>query len=862
MSESLPIFAQLPALREALRAHHCVVLEAPPGAGKTTQVPLAMLDEPWLAGRKILMLEPRRLAARGAAERMASQLGERAGDTVGYRVRMESRVSSATRIEVITEGILARMLNDDPALSEVGLLIFDEFHERNLDADLGLALTLEGQRLFGELREAPLKVVLMSATLNGGQLSAYLGDAPLLRSEGRQFPVTKHYVPPPRGRVTGQSGSRSREVLSAMPAQIRRALADHEGNILVFLPGQREIQHIARALQSETASQNIVIAPLYGSLGLDAQRRAIAAPEPGWRKVVLATDIAESSLTIDGITVVIDSGLRRQALFDPRSGIVRLADTGISTASAEQRAGRAGRVAPGVCYRMWPEEQSLADFAEPEILTSELSTMVLQCLRWGIDPRELPWIDPPPAAHLDQARDLLVSLGALVAPGDDGRSAPESGTVTLTPLGEAMSDLPVAPRLARLLLSAKAVGCAGPACDIAALLSERDIASSQTGVDVSARLQLLRAGSEQDGRIRQIRRQSQQYARLLDVERDAKDSRLAMAAAADPARLAVLIAEAFPDRIARCRQTNGVEYQLSNGRAATIGENDPLRGNEFLAVLELSGREGDSRDVIRLAAPLAQEAFEGRLAPLVRRELSADWDDSKGRFVAQQLEKVGKLLLNSTAVKNIAPEQRQQAVFSLLRRRGLGVLSWRNDDRQLRARIALLASCACRPGGWPDVADEGLLRACEARLSSFFDGVGSLRDLQKVEVKQLLLGLLSWEQQQALAREAPEAIAVPSGSRIRVDYTQSPPVLAVKLQEMFGCETTPCVAEGRQPLLIHLLSPARRPLQVTSDLAGFWRSSYHDVKKDMKGRYPRHPWPDDPLVAKATAYTKRRAADT
>lgn len=836
MAEDLPIVALLDEVKESLSQRDELVLEAPPGAGKTTQVPLALLDEAWLAGRKILMLEPRRIAARGAAERMADLLGEPVGERVGYRVRMESRVSAATRIEVVTEGILQRMLQADPSLDDIGLLIFDEFHERSLDADLGLALALEGRSLFSELRDSPLKVLLMSATLNGSVLSDYLNQAPLLRSEGRQYPVDIIY----RGLERRRDG-RPPDYLAALQACVVEAHRQHSGNILVFLPGQGDIHRLASRL-SPQLDGDTQLAPLYGNLSLAEQRRAIAAPPKGQRKIVLATNIAESSLTIDGVNIVVDSGLERQLVFEARNASSRLRSQRISAASAAQRAGRAGRQAAGVCYRLWreDEQQGLQEHSAPEILYSDLSALYLQCLQWGSLPESLRWLDAPPPAHCEQARQLLERCGAVDAEGESRR---------LSDYGRAMARLPMAPRLAHMVLQAREQGVAEQACLLAALLGERDLAG-MAGADIGLRLaEVGRHGK----RYSRIAGQARQYLRLLGGEAKAP------AKNADAA-LAVAIGRAFSDRIGRQRNSTSEEYQLSNGRLARLDEGDPLRGSEYLVAIDLSANVGDSRDRIRLACPISADLLADDLAELVSESVVADWDDDQQRFVAQRQRWLGKLLLDSQAQTSLAEGQREEALLALFRRRGLSLLNWNDRARQLCGRVALLSEHGCAPGQWPDFSDEGLMGSLETWLLPYLSGVKNMRDIQSLDLEAMLLARLDWPQQQALQRAAPERISVPSGSVVRVDYSVSPPVLAVKLQEMFGCEEGPVVAEGRQPLLLHLLSPARRPLQVTSDLAGFWRGSYQAVKKDMKGRYPKHPWPDDPVAAQATAYTKARAA--
>lgn len=829
----LPIHDVLPRLKSTLAACDEVVLEAPPGAGKTTVVPLELMSEPWLTGQKILMLEPRRLAARGAAERMAQHLGESVGKRVGYRVRMESKVSSQTRIEVITEGILTRMLQDDPSLSDIGLLIFDEFHERSVDADIGLALSLEGRRLFADLRDAPLKLLIMSATLEGDRLAAFLGDAPVVRSDGRQFPVTAQYRPVPR-RPNAPRDAQLHHLLDT----VITALNDSDGSVLVFLPGQAEINKVARWLE-DRVSAGIHVTPLYGSLDLAAQRQAVAPAPSGERKIVLATNIAESSLTIEGVTVVVDSGLERRAAFDPRTGMTRMSTSRISRASAEQRAGRAGRLQPGSCYRLWSEEEhgTLAAFSEPDIAVADLAPLALQVLDWGgDDPASLRWLDPPPPGALAQALDLLVALGAVVRAED---------TWSLTDQGRAMAALPAHPRIARMLLWAQQQGLAGEACALAALLAEDRRGSSD--IDITRYWQHQ---TQHTGTARRLTAQARQFARLLGERREPQSSGPAAAST-----VSLLLAVAYPDRIAR-RREDGQGYLLSNGRAAIVRE-ERLAGSPFLAVAELSGQVGDARDVIRLAVALDEAALSEALSFLTQEQLVADWDDDRQRFVAERQTCLGRLVLSRRAETDIDLGLRQQAILAMIRRRGLAVMPQLEPCDQLRARVAVLRTHDCSPGQWPDWSDEGLLATLEQWLLPFLSSVNSLKALQRVEVKQALLAGLSWEQQQALASSAPERLPVASGNNAKIDYRSSPPVLAVKLQEMFGVESTPRVAEGKQPLQIHLLSPAGRPLQVTQDLAAFWRNGYEGVKKEMRGRYPKHPWPDDPLTAVATAKTKR-----
>ena len=840
---SLPIDAVLPALRQALADRDEAVLEAPPGAGKTTRVPLALLHEDWLAGQTILMLEPRRLAARAAAERLASELGERVGETVGYRIRLDSKVGPDTRIEVVTEGILTRRLQDDPSLEGVGLLIFDEFHERSLDADLALALTLNGRALFRD--EQPLKILLMSATLEGERLSVLLDDAPVISSEGRMFPVSMQWGRP------FQPG----EFIEPRVVQtVLDALGSESGSVLVFLPGQAEIRRVNQQLADAIGERSdVMLCPLHGELDLNAQRAAIEPAPTGKRKVVLATNIAETSLTIDGVRVVVDAGLARVPRFDPGSGMTRLDTQRISRASATQRAGRAGRLEPGVCYRLWSEAQhdQLAAYGAAEILQADLAGLALQLARWGVEPAHLTWLDLPPAAAYAQAQDLLARLGALTRePG---------GAWKITAHGQSMAQVPAHPRIAHLLLRGHELGLGALACDVAALLGERDILRG-SGADLHSRLTLLagaeRAAKGAQGGVQRARQLSRQYRGYL---RGA-----ACKAVADPGHprwLGALLALAYPDRVAQQRRPGGAEYRLANGRAALFAEPDALMKQPWLVIADLGSRQGQREERIYLAAEFEPALFESVLAEQVTVFDQLDWDEREGVFRAERQRKAGELIISREPLTGLDDSARGQALLALVRRKGLELLPWTPELRQWQARVGLLRQLDLQKlsdSEWPDVSNDALLATLEHWLLPYLGKVTRLSHFGNLDLSSILHNLLPWPLPQRLDELAPHHLTVPSGSSVRLDYSESPPVLAVRLQELFGLADTPRIANGRQSVKLHLLSPARRPVQVTQDLANFWRSTYAEVKKDLKGRYPKHYWPDDPLIAEPTARVKPR----
>ncbi|PAU87718.1 ATP-dependent helicase HrpB [Pseudomonas sp. WN033] len=841
----LPVSAVIPELKQTLAAAPCVVLQAPPGAGKTTLVPLALLDADWLAGQKIILLEPRRLAARAAAERLAQLLGEPVGQTVGYRIRLETRVSQATRIEVVTEGILQRLLQADPELPGVGLVIFDEFHERSLDADLGLALCRQTQQYLRD--QPPLKLLVMSATLDAEAICALLDQAPLVRSEGRQYPVEVRYG------VAFQPG----EFIEPRVVQtVLQALAEESGSLLVFLPGTAEIRRVqAQLSEALQGRDDIQLTPLYGELDFAEQRRAISPAEPGQRKVVLATRIAETSLTIEGIRVVVDAGLSREAAFDPVSGMTRLHTRRVSRAAAEQRSGRAGRLEPGVCYRLWSatQHEQLAAQTEPEMRQADLAPLALQLAQWGVQQAdELDWLDPPPVAALQQGRELLQRLGAL--------SRDERGW-QLSEHGRAMAELPMHPRLAHMLLRGQALGLGRLACRLAALIGERDLLRGVEDADIARRLTLFddpkAEPSVERGTLQRARQLAGQWQRLIERLPSPE-------AVSEPEHehwQGLLLALAYPDRIALRRGQPGSDYRLANGRSAAFAQVDSLQQQRWLVVASLGGHASQRSARVFLAAALDEVLIFSHLAELLDSEDTLAWDARTETLVAERQCKLGALVVSREPLTSIDPAQRNRALCAVVRKQGLVLLPWTPVLRQWQARIALLRRLDLEAGqssDWPDLSDQALLDSLEDWLAPYLDKVSRLSHFANLDLHNILATLLPWPLPQRLEEQAPTHWTVPTGSRIRIDYSEHPPVLAVRLQELFGSADTPRIAAGRLALKLHLLSPAQRPVQVTQDLAGFWRGSYAEVKKDMKGRYPKHYWPDDPLQAEPTRRAKPR----
>ena len=834
---TLPIEAVLPELRRALAARNAAVLQAPPGAGKTTRVPLALLDEPWLAGKKIVMLEPRRLAARMAAGWMAAQAPGRSGagavgGLVGYRIRRDTRVSRETRIEVVTEGVLTRILRSDPALEGYGLVIFDEFHERSLPGDLGLALTLQAQQLL----RPELRILVMSATLDGAPIARLLGGAPVVTSEGRAFPVETRWIP----RRTDE------RVESAVARAVRQALTDTStGDVLAFLPGAREIRAVQGLLSPPPSPLDLF--PLFGDLSQADQERAVRPSPPGRRKVVLATSIAETSLTIEGVTVVVDGGMSRVPKFSPRIGMTRLTTVRVSRASADQRRGRAGRLAPGTCYRCWDqnEERGLVPRGTPEILEADLAPLALDLAVQGADPSELPWLDAPPAAAYAQAVELLKELGAL----------DQAGRVTEH--GQAMADLGVHPRLAHMLLMAGRAGEAARAgelaCQLAALLGERDILRGAGGPpdpDITLRLEALagRRSSEIDeAGLHRVRQEAKPLLATLSVP-SAPPALPALSASPGP-----LLALAYPDRIGKRRPGQEGRFLLRNGLG--VFTNAPsLARADWIVAAELDGDPKESK--LFLGAALDEAEVRELYADQITTSDEVTWDVGAEKVVAKRVERFGAIVLSEKPARDPDPQAVAHAVAEALAREGLTLLPWRDDAIELRQRLAFLHGV---DPGWPDVSDAALQARADQWLAPHLVEVRKKGDLAKLDVAKLVFEMLSWDQRKKLDDLAPTHLDVPSGSRIRVDYSDAKaPVLAVKLQEVFGWLDTPRIGGGKVPVTLHLLSPAQRPVQVTKDLANFWKSGYFEVRKGLRGRYPKHPWPEDPLTAPATKRAKPR----
>jgi ATP-dependent helicase HrpB len=816
----LPIDAVLDELRGALAMRISAVLVAPPGAGKTTRVPLALMDDRWLGGRKVLVLEPRRIAARAAAERMAQGLSEAVGERIGLRARMVSKSGPKTRIEVVTEGVFTRMILDNPELSGVGAVLFDEFHERSLDADLGLALALDCQR---GLRE-DLRILPMSATLDGARVAQLLGGAPVIASEGRAFPVETRYL----GRDANA------RIEDQMADAVMRALRAEPGSILAFLPGQGEICRVEERLKERIADPAIVLAPLYGAMDMKAQDLALQPASPGERKVVLATSIAETSITIEGVRVVIDSGLARVPRFEPDVGVTRLETVRVSRAAADQRRGRAGRIEPGICYRLWDEAQtqSLPAFAEPEIRSADLAGLLLDCAEWGTpDPRVLSWIDPPPVPAIAAAREELTALEALDA---DGR---------ITATGKRLRSLPLPLRLARMVIAAAGLGQAEEAAETAAVMVERSLGGNDA--DLALRLEAFRR--DRSRRAGDMRKLAAGWARMANANRKAQEPR-------EDTSLARLLALAFPERIGKARGAPG-RFLLANGRGANLDAAHPLARSPFLVATELSGPAASTR--ILLAAAADEADIVAVAGHRIAESDEIEFDRAAGTLRARRVRRLGAILLASEPRAVTPSEETARLLADGIAKLGVSRLPWSRAQIQLRARTRFLR--AAGEDEWPDLTDEALAKTAAEWLAPFLTGKTKLSEIGADDLSAALDALLPWPSKRRLDEEAPTHFEAPTGNRHPIDYeTAGAPALHIRVQELFGSSRHPSIAGGKLPLTLHLLSPAHRPIQITRDLPGFWNGSWAAVKAEMKGRHPRHPWPDDPASASPTARAKPR----
>jgi ATP-dependent helicase HrpB len=821
---SLPIDKILPNLRVAFEKHRNVVLSADPGAGKTTRVPIALFEEAWLSGKKIIMLEPRRLAAQRAATYMAQQLGEKVGATVGYRIRGETRVGKHTRIEVVTEGILTRQLQSDSSLSDVGLVIFDEFHERSIHADLGLALTLNVQ----EHLRSDLRILIMSATLDGLAIASLLGHAHIVKSEGRMFAVSTHYLKQPH----------NGNIEPLVASTIKRALKEEIGDVLVFLPGQREIRKVESLLNEDDLHSDTVVHTLFGDASPERQQAALVPNVEGRRKVILSTSVAETSLTIDGVRVVIDSGLARSSRFDPRRGMSGLVTIPVSQSSADQRGGRAGRQQSGVCYRLWTEQQhhQLQKFAQPEILVADLAPLSLELARWGTPEGEgLRFLDSPPSAHVMQARSLLIQLGAI---GKNGK---------LTEHGRAMSELPIHPRFAHMLLRGKELGCGALACDVAALLEERDMLRGENDreIDLHSRWYVLRKGTSRNqfGRER-VLAQASRLRELLEVKEEVTQED----------RLGLLLALAYPERIAKRRDKKGERYQFVGGTGAILPKKSMLSREEYLAVGDVGGVGSDVK--IFLAEPLSEQDIRQAFVDQLTTIEEVYWDSQYQGVISRRVTRLGSIELSEMQLSS-STELVSAAMIEGIREMGLAVLPWTKGAVSFRTRSEWLRTLNLVGSDWPNLSDEYLSSTLESWLGPFLNGITKRTHLERLDLTTIINALFTYHQLRELNRLAPTHLTVATGSLIPIDYSiDSQPVLAVRLQEMFGQTETPTVGGGKAKVVLHLLSPARRPLAVTQDLPSFWKNAYPDVRRDMRGRYPKHYWPENPLDAEPTKRVK------
>ncbi|WP_222875649.1 ATP-dependent helicase HrpB [Terrihabitans soli] len=815
--DRLPIDEAIPALISALQEGVSAVLVAPPGAGKTTRVPLVLLDEAWRGDGRIILLEPRRIAARAAADRMASTLGEKTGDTVGLRVRLGSKISAKTRIEVVTEGVFARMILDDPELKGVAAVLFDEFHERSMDGDLGLALALDAQSAL----RPDLRLLVMSATLDGARVAKLLGDAQVVESLGRSFPVdTRYSARDPRARLEDE----------AVQA-VRRAMGEEGGSALVFLPGQAEIRRTAERLR-EKMSPDIDIVELHGGLDARDQDRAIRPAPQGERKVVLATSIAETSITIEGVRIVIDCGLSRVPAFEPSTGLTRLETVRVSRAQADQRRGRAGRTEPGICYRLWEEAAtaSLPAFQTPEILAADLSGLVLDLAAWGVsDPSALSFLDPPPSAAWTEAKKHLVELGALE----------ESGRIT--PRGQNIRRLPLPPRLAAMMLEAARIGVARQAADIAVIVVERGLGGD--GTDIVHRVDMFRR--DRSRRAEDARRLAEGWAREAQaLAPKEEDSEIGLGA---------VLARAYPDRVAQARGKQG-EFRLANGRGASVEPHDALAREPYLAVAEIAGAAGSAR--IRLAAAISREDIEKLFADRIEAREDIVFDPQTASVRGRAARKLDALILSDAPLKSPRDESAAKILAEGVAALGVSRLPWTKPLEQWRERVGFLRRAEGET--WPDLSDDALSKNASEWLAPYLTGKAALSEVSASDLDQALKALLPYDLSRRLEKEAPTHFTAPTGSSLAVDYSGTEPMISVRVQELFGLDAHPSLAGGKVPLVLELLSPAHRPVQVTRDLPGFWRGSWAGVRADMRGRYPRHPWPEDPRIAEATRRAKPR----
>jgi ATP-dependent helicase HrpB len=869
----LPIHDVLPEIINTLKLHNRVVLQAPPGAGKTTAVPIALLDQPWLQGKQIIILEPRRLAARNAASRMAFLLNEKVGETVGYQIRQDKCYSQKTRILVLTEGILTRKLQADAELENTALVIFDEFHERSIHADLSLALCLQSQQIL----RADLKVLVMSATLNTESISSLLNNAPVISSEGRSFAVDIHYANK-LIKQTGKKQNRQLELISALFNSVKHVIQNHQGNCLVFLPGVKEINQLSSQVKQYIKTeniQNILVAPLHGNLPRQEQDQAIASPAADKRKIVMATNIAETSLTIEGISCVIDSGLERVAEYNPASGMNALKTQFISQESAEQRSGRAGRLSAGICYRLWTtqQQQRLVKQALAEILHSDLSNLVLELANWGIQQvDELQWLDMPPSSAITQAITLLQQLNAL----DSDRK--------ITPHGKDMLKLGCHPRLAHMMLSADRFSDnlqrGFHACLIASILTEKDLflPGALKSVDIQDRLNILQSFLLSDNKkLQQQNIDEQQCKRIIKTADDffkrlqKKSSSIRLDHRLNNDSSGILLAHAYPDRIAKQRFNNESRYLLSNGKGAVIPPHLQQQAADFLVIANLNAMPGNAAQgeaSIYLAAEITQHQLEDYFPELIQHTEDIQWNNSLQRVEAKQKTVIGNIILKETLLTIENKEVIQQCLLQAIKVIGLKSFNWTPQAMNLKQRLQFINQRSINgPASikslsklkLADFSDDSLLNTLSEWLQPYLVKESSIKQCQKLDMYQLLLNQLDWEQKQLIDKLAPEKVIVPSGSSIRIDYSDpSTPILAVRLQEVFGLYETPTILDGSCKLMIHLLSPARRPMQVTQDLPSFWQTTYHDVKKELRGKYKKHYWPDDPLTAQATSKTKKQ----